>query len=125
MDCSAQLPPMSAPVSGASGSSRSGASLESGTAVPAVNPKITGPGPVAVAVFDLGGRKGAVVVVVPKKSHVIPRSPAVTRDIALLAPLGLAHERIATPLPGANDPLLAGVQLLDVFTDPTGAKIPA
>jgi phenylalanyl-tRNA synthetase beta chain len=60
-----------------------------------------------------------------KKYRDIPRFPATSRDIALLAPLDLTHERIAATLTGANEPLLAGVELFDVFTDATGAKIPA
>ncbi len=53
----------------------------------------------------------------------IPRFPAVTRDIALLAPETITHERITTILRVANEPLLAGVELFDLFTDPSGEKI--
>ncbi len=60
-----------------------------------------------------------------KKYREIPRFPATTRDIALLTPLDLAHDTIATTLAKANEPLLAGVELFDLFTDPTGAKVPA
>jgi phenylalanyl-tRNA synthetase beta chain len=42
----------------------------------------------------------------------------------MLAPLTLAHESVAATLAKANEPLLAGVELFDVFTDATGAKIP-
>ena len=55
----------------------------------------------------------------------IPRFPATARDIALLAPLTLGHGEIESVLQTASEPLLAGVELFDVFTDPTGAKIPA
>ena len=43
----------------------------------------------------------------------------------MLAPLTLAHSQVAEALAKANEPLLAGVELFDVFTDSTGAKIPA
>ncbi len=59
------------------------------------------------------------------KYREIPRYPSTARDIALLAPLDLSHERISATLHSANEPLLADVELFDVFTDPTGAKIPA
>lgn len=60
-----------------------------------------------------------------KKYREIPRYPAVTRDIALLAPLTLAHAQVEQTLLAAKEPLLAEVTLFDVFTDATGAKIPA
>jgi phenylalanyl-tRNA synthetase beta chain len=43
----------------------------------------------------------------------------------MLAPLTLKHESIAATLANAKEPLLAGVELFDLFTDPTGAKVPA
>jgi phenylalanyl-tRNA synthetase beta chain len=43
----------------------------------------------------------------------------------MLSPLTLPHSQVAETLAKANEPLLAGVELFDVFTDPTGAKIPA
>ncbi len=55
----------------------------------------------------------------------IPRFPAVTRDIAMLAPIRLAHSRITSVLESVKEPLLAGVELFDVFTDPSGQKVPA
>ena len=60
-----------------------------------------------------------------KKYREIARFPSTTRDIALLAPLTLAHEQIARTLSSANEPLLERVEIFDVFTDPTGAKVPA
>jgi len=59
-----------------------------------------------------------------KKYREIARFPSVTRDIALLAPLTLPHETIASTLTSAQETLLAGVELFDVFADPSGAKIP-
>jgi len=59
-----------------------------------------------------------------QKYREIPRFPATSRDIAMLAPLSLSHEAIAAVLTKAKEPLLAEVELFDVFTDPTGAKVP-
>jgi len=55
----------------------------------------------------------------------LPKFPAVTRDIALVAPADVTHGRIEAVLRGANEPLLVDVELFDVFTDPTGQRIPA
>jgi phenylalanyl-tRNA synthetase beta chain len=60
-----------------------------------------------------------------KKYREIPRFPATSRDIAMLAPLSLSHEAISSVLAKAKEPLLAAVELFDVFTDATGAKVPA
>ena len=81
--------------------------------------------PVLFAELDLGALWKAAAPDLAKKYREIPRFPAVTRDIAMLAPLVLAHESVAATLAKANEPLLAGVELFDVFTDATGAKIPA
>jgi len=80
---------------------------------------------VVFAEIDLTALAKAETQSIAKKYHEIPRFPATTRDIAMLAPLDLAHDRISSTLTGANEPLLAGVELFDVFTDATGAKIPA
>src|SRR5262249_49375864 len=54
----------------------------------------------------------------------IPRFPAITRDIALLTPVAVGHSQIVATLTGAQEPLLTGVELFDLFTDPTGEKVP-
>jgi phenylalanyl-tRNA synthetase beta chain len=79
-------------------------------------------GAVVFAELDLGAldRDGA-----DRKYRDIARFPSTTRDIALLAPLTLPHEQITTTLQAASEPLLASVEIFDVFTDPTGAKVPA
>ena len=55
----------------------------------------------------------------------LPRFPSVTRDLAIVVPAELAHGHIEETLREANEPLLAGVGLFDVFTDPTGQRVPA
>lgn len=55
----------------------------------------------------------------------IPRFPTTSRDIALIAPLLLPHADLQAVLQSAHEPLLSSVELFDVFTDPTGEKIPA
>lgn len=81
--------------------------------------------PVIFSEIDLGALDKAIGADAARKYREIPRFPATTRDIAMLAPLALTHESIAGTLAKANEPLLAGVELFDVFTDPTGAKVPA
>lgn len=81
--------------------------------------------PVVFAEIDLGALDKAQPVDAAKKYREIPRFPATARDIAMLAPIALPHESVAATLAKANEPLLAGVELFDVFTDPTGAKVPA
>jgi phenylalanyl-tRNA synthetase beta chain len=81
--------------------------------------------PVLFAELDLHALAEAQGKASAKKYREIPRFPAVTRDIALLAPLTLKHGAVTAALTGAREPLLANVELFDVFTDPSGAKIPA
>jgi phenylalanyl-tRNA synthetase beta chain len=45
----------------------------------------------------------------------VDRFPAVTRDIAMIVPENLAHEKIVGTILTANEPLLASVELFDVF----------
>lgn len=55
----------------------------------------------------------------------LPRFPSSTRDIALVAPLDLAFSSIKAVLIAQKEPLLDTIRLFDVFTDPTGKKLPA
>ncbi len=55
----------------------------------------------------------------------LPRFPAVTRDIALVADLGLPHAKIAETVAAAQEPLLVSAVPFDFFVDPSGAKLPA
>ena len=55
----------------------------------------------------------------------LPRFPAVTRDIAMLADLSLPHARIAETISSASEPLLIAAAPFDFFVDPSGVKLPA
>jgi phenylalanyl-tRNA synthetase beta chain len=46
----------------------------------------------------------------------LQRFPSVTRDIALLAPAKLTHAEILSTIRGAQEPLLAELELFDVFS---------
>jgi phenylalanyl-tRNA synthetase beta chain len=46
----------------------------------------------------------------------IDRFPAIVRDIAMIVPQDLGHEKIRETILGANEPLLVGVELFDVFS---------
>ena len=80
------------------------------------------PTPVAIFEIDLSAARlpGA-----PSRIAPIARFPAVTRDIAIIAPQSLAHAEIERALRAANEPLLTGIQLFDQFSDPTGNRLPA
>ncbi|HEX8310933.1 MAG TPA: phenylalanine--tRNA ligase subunit beta, partial [Chthoniobacteraceae bacterium] len=80
---------------------------------------------VLFAEIDLTTLDNAVQSVTTGKYREILRFPATSRDIALLAPVQLAHARVESVLKSADEPLLAQVELFDVFTDPSGAKVPA
>jgi len=76
--------------------------------------------PVIAAEIELPAPKDAA-----KKYVEIAKYPAVTRDIALVAPAGVQHAQVEAVLQKLKEPLLAGVALFDVFTDPEGKKIAA
>jgi phenylalanyl-tRNA synthetase beta chain len=82
--------------------------------------------PVLFAEIDLDAlAKAAPTASVAKTYRDIPRFPSVTRDIAMLAAPGITHAAVVDVLAAANEPLLTGIELFDVFADPTGAKLPA
>lgn len=67
-----------------------------------------------------GGRRVHPFVFKP-----LDRYPAITRDIAFLAPLDLKYGAVEQTLREQPEPLLVDFQLFDVFTDPAGVRIPA
>jgi phenylalanyl-tRNA synthetase beta chain len=55
----------------------------------------------------------------------LERFPAVTRDIAFVAPRSMHWGDVVATLNSAREPLLVDVQVFDLFIDPSGQKIPA
>jgi len=45
----------------------------------------------------------------------IEKFPAITRDIAMIVPENLSHEKVFRAIASANEPLLAKIELFDVF----------
>ena len=80
------------------------------------------------------GAKGAVVlaeVELPAaatrslfKLKPLERFPAVTRDIAFVAPRSMHWGEVVATLNSARESLLVDVQVFDLFIDPSGQKIP-
>jgi len=81
--------------------------------------------PVLFAEMDLTALALAEQKLTIGKYRDLPRFPATTRDIALFVPRDLTHEQIVSVLHAEKEPLLADIELFDMFEDPTGAKIPA
>ncbi|MDD5200464.1 MAG: phenylalanine--tRNA ligase subunit beta [Terrimicrobiaceae bacterium] len=54
-----------------------------------------------------------------------PRFPAVARDIAAVLPRSLAFGEIQRIVRASGEPLLADIEPFDIFTDDSGAKLPA
>ncbi|HYZ72253.1 MAG TPA: phenylalanine--tRNA ligase subunit beta, partial [Chthoniobacterales bacterium] len=81
------------------------------------------------------GAKGEVVVAEVELPSVVARPlfklkplerfPAVTRDIAFVAPRSTHWAEVVATLNSARESLLADVQVFDLFVDPSGQKIPA
>ncbi len=91
---------------------------------PATARAINARGPVVVAEI----RMDAIASVHEQKRmrfSPIPRFPAVARDLAVVAPLALPSAAIQAAFHAANEPLLASINLFDVFTDPSGSKLSA
>jgi len=55
----------------------------------------------------------------------LDKFPAVTRDIAMIVPENLSHEKLLATIVGANEPLLANVELFDVFSGGEGQNFGA
>jgi phenylalanyl-tRNA synthetase beta chain len=72
------------------------------------------PAPVFVAEIDLPNE--LEIRSTAPKFHELQRFPSVTRDIALIAPEQLTHAQILTVIEGADEPLLASIDLFDLFS---------
>jgi phenylalanyl-tRNA synthetase beta chain len=79
--------------------------------------------PVFVAEMDLGKLRKLI----SNKSQVedLPQFPRSSRDAAMELPLATPNAEIEATLAKANEPLLVSYECFDLFTDPTGVKIPA
>jgi phenylalanyl-tRNA synthetase beta chain len=60
----------------------------------------------------------------PFQLRALDRFPAITRDVAFLAGRDLKFARVLETLNSGNEPLLADIQIFDLFIDPSGEKIP-
>ncbi len=52
-----------------------------------------------------------------RKFHEIERFPSITRDIAMIVPEEISHEKILRAIQEPKEPLLKSVQLFDLFTE--------
>ena len=81
--------------------------------------KASGSGPVFIAELNLDrfplGRSA-------KKFRELDRYPAITRDIAMIAPGNLTHAEILHAIANPSEPLLEKTQLFDLFTTKDGAE---
>ena len=60
----------------------------------------------------------------PFQLRPLDRFPSVTRDVAFLADRNLKFAKVLETLYSGNEPLLADIQIFDLFVDPSGEKIP-
>ena len=79
--------------------------------------------PVFVAEIDLPNEQEMLAGA--KKFRELQRFPSVSRDIALLAPEALSHEKILGVIEGAREPLLAAIELFDLFAGSSSENIGA
>ena len=54
-----------------------------------------------------------------------PKFPATVRDVAAVLPRALGFGEVERVVREANEPLLAGLEPFDIFTDDSGVKLPA
>jgi len=90
---------------------------------PAVQRELDAPHSIWVAevsLHDLAGQQSGDYI--PFQEY--PRQPAVTRDIAFVAPDTLTHAAVEAAIAKVQEPLLESVSLFDIFEDPTGEKLP-
>jgi phenylalanyl-tRNA synthetase beta chain len=76
--------------------------------------------PVFVAELELSAHQSSQ----PFQLRPLERFPSVTRDVAFLADRDLKFARVLETLNSGNEPLLADIQIFDLFVDPSGEKIP-
>jgi phenylalanyl-tRNA synthetase beta chain len=81
--------------------------------------KSSAPGSVLVAELhaDLLLAKGEPA----KKFRELDRFPSITRDIAMIVPGEISHEKILRTIQNPHEPLLESAELFDLFAEQTGA----
>jgi len=84
-------------------------------------------GPIVVAELDLAALQASIGTgfsMDPKRFGVIPKFPAVRRDLALLLDAATPYSLIEETALAAKEELLAGIIPFDIFSDPKGVKVP-
>ena len=84
-------------------------------------------GPIVVAELDLAALQASIGTgfsMDPKRFGVIPKFPAVRRDLALLLDAATPYSLIEETALAAKEELLAGIIPFDIFSDPEGVKVP-
>lgn len=79
--------------------------------------------PVYVAELDL--RKMQEVLTAPVKAAELPQFPGSSRDAAMEIPCSTPNAEIVKAIEAAREKLLVNYSCFDVFTDPSGIKLPA
>ncbi len=79
--------------------------------------------PVYVAELDL--RKMQEILTAPVKAAELPQFPGSSRDAAMELPLSTPNADIVKAVESAREKLLVSYFCFDVFTDPSGEKLPA
>jgi phenylalanyl-tRNA synthetase beta chain len=82
-------------------------------------------GTAAVLVAEIDLPNEEEMIAGAKKFRELQRFPFVSRDIALLAPESLSHEKIVGVIENAREPLLAAVELFDLFAGSNSENIGA
>ena len=94
-----------------------------GVLLPGEARKLGSSAPLLAAELDAAAWQAALPPTSPASP--IPRFPASSRDIALVAPLPLAYADVRSTVLAAKEPLLESIRLFDLFSDPSGKKLPA
>jgi phenylalanyl-tRNA synthetase beta chain len=84
-------------------------------------------GQIVVAELDLAALQASIGTgfsMDPKRFGVIPKFPAVRRDLALLLDAVTPYSLIEETALAAKEELLAGIIPFDIFSDPEGVKVP-
>lgn len=89
--------------------------------LPSKQRKIDASCPVFVADLDLA--KLRKLSSVSRDIVDLPQFPGSTRDVAMEAPASLANSEIEKALSKLKEPLLAGFECFDLFSDPSGEKL--